>query len=92
MQKGPNPTWGINSETFTIRKVISPHMALLRLAVYEENSNKVIYFTQILERFLQDKSLSDKSWIQRGLHFTSISFASSGIYDIISNRTLLNIT
>ena len=61
MQKGPNPTWGINSETFTIRKVISPHMALLRLAVYEENSNKVIYFTQILERFLQDKSLSDKS-------------------------------
>ena len=48
MQKGPNPTWGINSETFTIRKVISPHMALLRLAVYEENSNKVIHFTKIL--------------------------------------------
>ena len=39
--KGPNPIWGIGSETFTIRKVIAPHMALLRLAVFEENSNKV---------------------------------------------------
>ena len=39
--KGPNPLWGIGSETFTFRKVIAPQMALLRLAVFEENSNKV---------------------------------------------------
>ena len=41
--KGPNPVWGINSEVFTFRKVIAPQMALLRLAVFEENSNKVQY-------------------------------------------------
>ena len=41
--KGPNPVWGVNSETFTFRKVIAPQMALLRLAVFEENSNKVCY-------------------------------------------------
>jgi phosphatidylinositol phospholipase C beta len=39
--KGPNPMWGIDSEVFTFRKVIAPQMALLRLAVFEENSNKV---------------------------------------------------
>ena len=67
MQKGPNPTWGIHSDTFTIRKVISPHMALLRLAVYEENSNKVL-------RLKLDVQGGDYNTSQVALYNTQHSF------------------
>lgn len=39
--KGPHPHWGFN-QTFHLRKVIAPDLAILRIAVHEETSNKVL--------------------------------------------------
>lgn len=36
---GPNPYWGF-SQTFVLKKVIAPDLALLRIAVNDETSNK----------------------------------------------------
>lgn len=40
--KGPNPSWGINSQPFVLKKIIAPDLALLRIAVNDETSNKVL--------------------------------------------------
>jgi hypothetical protein len=40
LKSGPNPSWGINSQPFVLKKIIAPDLALLRIAVNDETSNK----------------------------------------------------